>query len=209
MCQNIVNKISELLKGNYMNINIRQATENDRSDIALCIAEGFKKDFDVLCKNKHTVSTAINTGIQISKFYVAEFENEIVGVVAISDCSGRAVATDIASYKENFGFIKGSIANFVLKEEFESPLDYPPTTGYIEFVAVRNTYQRNGIATSMLKESMLQSSYEDYVLDVTDVNTAAIRCYSALGFKEFKRVREKHSKQKGFSAKIYMRYQQK
>ena len=192
-----------------MNINIRQATENDRSDIALCIAEGFKKDFDVLCKNTHTVATAISTGLQISKFYVAESENDVVGVVAISDCNGRAATTDIASYKENFGFIKGNIANLVLREEFESPLDYPPTTGYIEFVAVRNSHQRKGIATSMLKESMIQSSYEDYVLDVTDINTAAIRCYSALGLKEFKRVKEKHSKQKGFSAKIYMRYQKK
>lgn len=190
-----------------MNINIRQARENDRSEIALCIAEGFKKDFDVLCKNTHTVAAAISTGIQISKFYVAESENEVVGVVAVSDCNGRAAATDIASYKKNFGFIKGNIANLVLKEEFESPLDYPPTTGYIEFVAVRNAHQRKGIATSILRESMMQSSYEDYVLDVTDVNTAAIRCYSALGFKEFKRVKEKHGKQKGFSAKIYMRYQ--
>lgn len=192
-----------------MNINIRQANENDRSDIALCIAEGFKKDFDVLCKNTHTVATAISTGIQISKFYVAESENKVVGVVAISDCNGRAAVTDITSYKENFGFIKGNIANLVLKEEFESSLDYPPTTGYIEFVAVRNTHQRKGIATSMLKESMIQSPYEDYVLDVTDINTAAISCYSALGFKEFKKVKEKHSKQKGFSAKIYMRYQKK
>ena len=192
-----------------MNINIRQATENDRSDIALCIAEGFKKDFDVLCKNTHTVAAAISTGLQISKFYVAESENDVGGVVAISDCNGRAATTDIASYKENFGFIKGNIANLVLREEFESPLDYPPTTGYIEFVAVRNSHQRKGIATSMLKESIIQSSYEDYVLDVTDVNTAAIHCYSALGFKEFKRVKEKHSKQKGFSAKIYMRYQKK
>ena len=129
--------------------------------------------------------------------------------MAISDCNGRAVATDITSYKKNFGFIKGHIANFVLKEEFESPLDYPPTTGYIEFVAVRNTHQRKGVATSMLKESMLQSSYKEYVLDVTDVNTAAIRCYSTSGFREFKRIKEKHSKQKGFSAKIYMRYQNK
>ena len=192
-----------------MNINIRQANENDRCDIALCIAEGFKKDFDVLCKNTHTVATAISTGLRISKFYVAESENEVVGVMAISDCNGRAAATDIAFYKKNFGFIKGIIANLVLKEEFESALDYPPTTGYIEFVAVRNAHQRKGIATFMLKESIRQSSYEDYVLDVTDVNTAAIRCYSAIGFYEFKRVKEKHSKQKGFSAKIYMRYQKK
>ena len=142
-----------------MNINIRQATENDRSDIALCIAEGFKKDFDVLCKNTHTVANAISTGIQISKFYVAESENKVVGVVAISDCNGRAATTDIASYKENFGFIKGNIANLVLKEEFESPLGYPPTTGYIEFAAVRNTYRRKGIATSMLEGNYSEPPY--------------------------------------------------
>ena len=192
-----------------MNINIRQANENDRSDIALCIAEGFKKDFDALCKNTQTTAAAISSGLQVSKFYVAESENEVVGVVAISDCNGRAAATDLVSYKKHFGFIKGIIAYLVLKEEFESSLDAPPTTGYIEFVAVRNIYQRKGIATSILKESMRQSSYEDYVLDVTDVNTAAISCYSALGFKEFKRVKEKHGKQKGFSAKIYMRYHKK
>lgn len=97
----------------------------------------------------------------------------------------------------------------MLKEEFEAPLNYPPTTGYIEFVAVGNAHQRKGIATTMLEESIAQSSYKDYVLDVTDINTAAIRCYSALGFEEFKRVEEKHSKQKGFSARIYMRYQKK
>lgn len=56
----------------------------------------------------------------------------------------------------------------------------------------------------MPKESMIQISYEDYVLDVTDVNTVAICCYSALGFKEVKRINEKHSKQKGFSAKIHI-----
>ncbi len=51
----------------------------------MCIAEGFKKDFDVLCKNTHTVAAAISTGLQISKFYVTESENEVVGVVAISN----------------------------------------------------------------------------------------------------------------------------
>lgn len=192
-----------------MNINVRQARENDRNHIALCIAEGFKKDCDVLCKDTHKVSAAISTGIQISKFYVAEFENKVIGVLAISDCKGRAATTDIVSYKKNFGFIKGIIAYLVLKEEFEAPLDYPPTTGYIEFVAVRNAYQRKGIASTLLKESVSQSSYKDYVLEVTDINTAAIRCYSALGFEEFKRIEEKRSKQKGFSARIYMRYQKK
>lgn len=50
----------------------------------------------------------------------------------------------------------------------------------------------------MLKESMLQSSYEDYVLDIIDANTAAIRCYSASGFKEFKRVKKSTVNRKDF-----------
>lgn len=192
-----------------MNINVRQARENDRNHIALCIAEGFEKDFHILCKDTPKVAAAISTGLHISKFFVAESDHEVIGAAAISDCRGRAATTDIASYKRNFGFIKGIIAYLVLKEEFEAPLNYPPTTGYIEFVAVRNAHQRKGIATTMLEESIAQSSYKDYVLEVTDINTAAIRCYSALGFEEFKRIEEKRSKQKGFSARIYMRYQKK
>lgn len=32
-------------------IHIRKAKEIDRKDVALCIAEGFEKDFSVLCKD--------------------------------------------------------------------------------------------------------------------------------------------------------------
>jgi len=187
-------------------INIRRATETDRADIALCISEGFEKDFSVLCKYMKKVAKAISSGIKIDKFYVAEIENRISGVVAISDCRGRAVLTDSTSYRKYFGIVKGIIAKLVLKREFEAPLEYPVTTGYIEFVAVRKDYRKKGIATIMLKESLKLSQYHDFVLDVTDINSSAIQCYNKLGFEEFKRVEEKHSKQKGFNAKIYMRY---
>ena len=94
----------------------------------------------------------------------------------------------------------------VLKEEFESKLDYPVTTGYIEFVSVKKDYRRKGVATTLIKESLKLSSYDDYVLDVTDINISAINCYNNLGFEEYKRVKEKHGKQKGFNEKIYMKY---
>jgi ribosomal protein S18 acetylase RimI-like enzyme len=48
--------------------------------------------------------------------------------------------------------------------------------------------------------------YRDFVLDVTDVNESAIKCYTNVGFEEFKRVPEKHGKQKGFNERIFMRY---
>ena len=44
-------------------------------------------------------------------------------------------------------------------------------------------------------------------MDVTNVNTSAIQCYQKTGFQEFKRVKEKHGKQKGFDERIYMKYE--
>ena len=188
------------------NAIIRRATEADRNNVAFCIAEGFEKDFSILCKDNQKVASAIAVGLNIDRFYVADIDGEIAGVLAISDCTGRAAKADKASLKKHLGFIKGVIGAFVLKEEFEKTLEYPTTTGYIEFVAVRKEYRRQGIATVILQESMLLANYQEYVLDVTDINSNAIRCYTNIGFAEFERIAEKHGKQKGFNAKIYMRY---
>ena len=189
-----------------MEIKVRKAKNVDRDNIALCISEAFEKDFSVLCKDIVTTAKAISGGIVIDKFYVAELNDKIIGVLAISNCNGRAVITDSSSYKKYFGFIKGIIAKIVLKEEFESKLDYPITTGYIEFVSVKKNYRRKGVATTLIKESLKLSNYDDYVLDVTDINTSAISCYNNLGFKEFNRIKEKHARQKGYNEKIYMKY---
>ena len=186
---------------------IRRAMEKDRYNIAFCIAEGFEKDFSVLCKDTQRVAAAIAPGLQIERFYIVEIAAEIAGVMAIADCNGRAAKVDRESLKKHFGLVKGMIAALVLREEFEGRLNYPQETGYIEFVAVRKKFRRNSIASFMLRESMAMSRYKDFVLDVTDVNMAALCCYTRLGFREFERITEKHAKQKGYGAKIYMRYE--
>ncbi len=190
-------------------VHIRNAKEKDRNNVALCIAEGFEKDFSVLCKDNQKVANAIATGLNIKRFYVADINGDIAGVIAISDCNGRAARVNNKSLIKHLGFLKGTIGALVLKEEFEGQLDYPITTGYIEFVALRKKYRKQGIATTMLKESMLLTNYQDFVLDVTDINNNAIKCYTNIGFEEFKRIPEKHAKQKGFNEKIYMRYSRK
>ncbi len=102
------------------------------------------------------------------------------------------------SLKKHFGFLKGVISTFVLKEEFEKQLEYPVTTGYIEFVAV--------LLQLCFKKVCCWTNYQDFVLDVTDINDNAIQCYMRIGFEEFKRILEKHGKQKGFNERIFMRY---
>lgn len=187
-------------------VHIRKAKETDRPSISSCIAEAFEKDFSLLCKDTQKVSAAIASGLNIERFFVADTEGNIAGVMAISDCTGRAAKAKKSSLKKHFGFFKGIIAAFILKEEFEKQLKYPITTGYIEFVAVLKKYRKQGIAATMLRESMLLTNYQDFVLDVTDINKNAIKCYTSIGFEEFKRVPEKHGKQKGFNERIFMRY---
>lgn len=187
-------------------VHIRKANETDRDSVALCIAEGFEKDFSVLCKDNQKVADAIAAGLNMERFYVADINGEVAGALAISDCNGRAARVERGSLKRQFGFIKGLIGALVLKEEFEGQFEYPVTTGYIEFVAVRKKYRKQGIATTMLKESIMLTNYQDFVLDVTDVNQNAIQCYTRVGFEEFKRIPEKHGKQKGFNEKIFMQY---
>jgi len=48
---------------------------------------------------------------------------------------------------------RNSIA-LCIAEEFERLLEYPVTTGYIEFVAVRKKYRKQGVTTTMLQENM-------------------------------------------------------
>lgn len=189
-----------------MDIKVRNAVVDDRFNIAFCIAEGFEKDFSVLCKDTNKVALAIESGLAINTFYVAEADGKIAGVLAVSDCHGRAAKVDRKALKKHFGFIKGIIGCIVLKEEFEKELSYQPTTGYIEFVAVGKGYRQKGVATVLLKESIEKSKYENFVLDVTDVNSNAIKCYTKFGFKEFKREKEKNGKHKGFNERIYMQY---
>ena len=136
-------------------VHIRKAKETDRNNIALCIAEGFEKDFSIFCKDNQKVADAIAAGLNLERFYVADINGTIAGVLAVSDCNGRAARAEKVSLKKHFGFLKGVISTFVLKEEFEKQLEYPVTTGYIEFVAVRKKYRRQGIAATMLQESML------------------------------------------------------
>ena len=120
------------------------------------------------------------------RFYVAERGQEIVGVAGISDSTERAVYTDARALRINFGFWKGLLAKLVLKLEFEGRLPYPPTTGFIEFVAVRKVYRRRGIAFLLLQESMVKAGYQEYALDVMAENVSARNCYEKLGFHAFK-----------------------
>jgi len=203
--QFILNIRSDKVK-NMANISIRTAKEADRMGISKVIAFAFEKDFSTLIKDMDKVSMALESGIDVNRFFVAESENQIIGVTACTDCDGRAVSIDKKAFRKHFGLLRGLLANIFLAPEFTTPLPYPKSTGYIEFVAVTKNARNKGVAAAMLKTVVEQTNYDEYMLDVTDINIAAQACYTKFGFVEVKRVKEKNGKQKGFNEKIYMRY---
>lgn len=188
-------------------LTIRPALPQHRQGLARCIAEGFERDFSALCKDTEKTARAIEGGIRTSRFWVAEEKDILAGTAALSDCRERAVRTDRAGYLKHFGPLRGRLALFVLKEEFETPLKIPEKTGYLEFVAVDRRFRRQGVATALLQKILSSGLYQDYLLDVVNTNTGAIRLYEKLGFQTVRQIPEKHGKQKGFDFRIIMRCQ--
>ena len=125
-----------------------------------------------------------------------------MGVLALSDCKGRSIRTDSKAYRKHFGFIKGQIASIILKEEFDKPLFYPDTVGYLEFVCVLKRFQRKVITTMLLEHATRNTNYKEYELDVTNINIGAIACYEKFGFVEYRREAVKHAKQKGLDEEV-------
>ena len=163
----------------------RPARESERNDIARCIAEGFERDFSFFSKDAERVAGALAPGVHPQRFFVAVFGDEIAGVAAISDCTGRALSTSCLAYWRHFGWWRGILAKLVLRNEFEHPLPYPSHTGFIEFVAIRKGYRRQGIASSLLRAGMRQAGYAEYVLEAIEENAPAMACYAKLGFQPF------------------------
>ena len=190
-----------------MDYVVRKAVESDRFNIARTVIYSFEKDLSALFKDLEQGVRLFENSIVLSRFYVAEHGGEIVGTIACADCTGRAVKVTKSDCKKQLGFIRGLIGFSIFSSELMSQLPYPETTGNIELVGVLEHARGNGIAKEMLKIIIENNSqYNEFVLDVTDVNVSAQKCYTDFGFREFKRESVKYAKQKGFNAKIYMKY---
>jgi ribosomal protein S18 acetylase RimI-like enzyme len=188
-------------------ISYRNAAEKDSTAIAKTIAYSFERDFSSLYKDMERIALILESGVDTSRFVVAEQNGKIIGVTACADCNGRSVTIDKKQFRKHLGFVRGTIGFHILKDEFMLPVPYPKTTGYVEFVGVLKEARGKGIAKSLLKAIMENKpQYNEFILDVTDINTSAQKCYSDYGFVEFERKPQKYAKMTGYTAKIFMKY---
>ena len=74
-----------------MDYIIRKADERDKFHIARTIAYCFEDQFSRLINDMERVAKAFENGVAAGRFLVAEQKGEIIGVIACTDYSGRAL----------------------------------------------------------------------------------------------------------------------
>ena len=191
-----------------MDYTIRKANEDDRAQIARTLAYSFERDFSGLTKDLERVVKVIENGINPERYIVAEQDGKIIGITGCADCTGRAVSPTKKVCRKYFGFIRGSIAYRVLYAETFGPLNYPATTGVIDFVGVLEEARGKGIAKAMLGKTVDSNpQYSEFILNARDNNDRAIGIYKRFGFVEYERVPFRWAKLAGFEAKVWMKYE--
>lgn len=198
--------VGELTSALRSDLTVRRAVESDRAAIASGIVEAFRHEFSALSRNMASITAALTPGVEVDRFFVADRSGDVIGAIACTDHTGRAMRVTAADWRRHLGLVRGELTARILAPQWMSRLDYPRGTGYIEFVAVAERARRQGIATTLVECVIAQTAYTDFELEVTDVNTPARDCYRKIGFVDVKRKKERFARIKGFRERIYMHY---
>jgi ribosomal protein S18 acetylase RimI-like enzyme len=183
---------------------IRKAYPHEGSTIAYTLTHSFEKVLSSLAKDMDNIAKTLENGIVTDQFYIAEKDGDMVGIIALADCTGRAVTTTRAECIAHLGFFRGRIAYRVIEMVLMRPHKYPPTTGYIDVVGVMPDARGKGLAKRLLRAVIDDNTrYYEFILDVDSVNSSAVKCYTDFGFVEFKRRRILPFSERGT---IYMNY---
>jgi 8-oxo-dGTP diphosphatase len=198
--------VGELTIALQTGLAVRRAVEADRAGIAAVIVEAYRHEFSTLSRNMDNITAVLTTAGEVDRFFVADRGGDVIGAIACTDRTGRAMRVRAADWRRHLGLVRGEVAARILAPQWTSQLDYPDDTGYIEFVAVAERARRQGVATNLVEGVIAQTHYTDFELEVTDVNVAARDCYRKIGFVDVQRKTEKFSRIKGFRERIYMHY---
>lgn len=192
-------------------MKIIKACEIDRNirlQISTVFVEGFHQWLKFFSKDKEKLARAFAHMFNLDVFYVAMEGDAVAGITACTDGVAKCVHLEKQPLRQHLGFLMGTITHVILKKQFEEkpyPFAIPAGMGTIEFVATAPKHRGKGVAMELIGHIIAAEPYAEYVLEVADTNTSAVRLYEKLGFAEFMRVKEKHSKQSGVNFLVYMK----
>lgn len=192
-------------------IEIKRASELgewSRRKISEVFVDGFGKELHFFSKDPIILADAIEHMFVLDAFYVAIIDGDIAGIATCTNGPALCINHNKKELRKHLGFYKGTIAGIVFGREFQKPpFEIGDKIASVGFVATARKYRRKGAATAIINHLFALPQYREYILEgVADTNTNAIKLYEQLGFKEFKRVKQKHSKISGINYYLYMKY---
>ncbi len=185
--------------------------ETVRKNISVIFVGGFMQWLKFFSKDPEKLSCAFAHMFLLDAFYVAVIDGELAGIAACTDGNTPPIRLKPGELRRHLGLMRGTIAGMILKKELENhpyPFLIEPGWGSVEFVATDGKQRGKGVASAIIKHIVAVTPYSAYVLEVADTNTPAVKLYEKLGFREFKRIPQKHSKQSGINHLVYMKYEQ-
>ena len=184
----------------------RELGETARKRISEIFVDAFGHHLSFFSKEKNKLAEALAHMFVLDVFHVAVINGEIAGMAACTNSGVHSVNHDRNELRRHFGIYKGTIANVVFKREFQKSIKAGKRTALIRFFAIDPGYRGQGVARAIMNYFMDMPQYDEYILEVADTNTHAIQLYEKLGFREFKRFKQIHSRLSGLNYMIYMKY---
>ena len=181
---------------------------DSREQISHIFTVGFYQWLKYFSKDKERLARSLAHMFDLNKFYVAVEDDKIAAITACTDGKSSPIHLEKRELRRHLGFVGGSIAFIMLNIYLVNhpyPFEIEETTGSIEIVATAPEYRGQGVARSLIEYVIAATHYSEYVLEVADTNTTAVRLYEHLGFAEFMRMPEKHPNQSGLNFYVYMR----
>lgn len=180
-----------------------------RPRMSYIFVDGFYQWLKFFSEDKQKLVGAMEHMFNLDVFYVALIDGDIAGITACTDENVHCVHLEKDEFKKHLGLLRGNMAYSILRKEFELkqyPVKMAPDTGTIEFVATAAEYRGKGVASTIIQHIIGSADYREYILEVADTNTNAVKLYEKLGFCEFHRVPQKNSKRSGVNNVVYMKW---
>ncbi|SDC13720.1 Acetyltransferase (GNAT) family protein [Paenibacillus sp. UNCCL117] len=187
-----------------------EAKADARAQMADIFADGFTQWLGYFSKDRSIIAQAFAHMFVLDQFYLAMSDGQVAAMAACTDGKATSVRLDARLLRKHLGLLKGSLAAFFLKKEFEGLLDNPDGDACsIEFVGTALPFRGQGAASHLLGHIVRHTSYRTYLIEeVADTNTPAMKLYQKLGFQEYKRkaLPEKLARKNGIHHLVSLKY---
>lgn len=188
---------------------IKRLSEMDEAGVeqaADIFADSFYEALRMFSKDRAVLAKAMKHSFVRDRFFAALADGRVVGIFGYSTSEGRAHRFDKRQAQAALGAWKGWLFHTFVRGEMEKPLGLTGRQCYIESVATDRRARGKGIATKLQHHLIEALDCDEFILEVVDTNTNAIRLYEKLGFTVFRKKKQRFfRKQAGFNERWYMR----